>query len=130
MGYNPLHSQTGEKTYKLVAALKGAQTLFGNIQDRAKYQELMDAEQQNNRTNADGSPVYEAEAARIRTELTKVIQPANPLTSGQATIYRVGDEYAVIHSEPPVREPRIFVSVLPGSKAQIEEFRVNNESRS
>jgi hypothetical protein len=38
-------------------------------------------------------------------------------------IYIVGAEYAAIHSEPPIHEDRLFMSLVPGSAAQIAELR-------
>ena len=116
-----------EKTYKLVAALKGAQTLFGKVRDGEVYQQLENAEHENQRKNENDSETFEAEKLRIRYELVKIIEPMNPPASEQATVYRVGDKQAVIHSEPPIAEPRIFVSVLPGSREQIEEWQSRPE---
>jgi len=34
---------------------------------------------------------------------------------------------AAVHSEPPLKEERLFMSVLPGSKAQIKEWESKQE---
>jgi len=50
----------------------------------------------------------------------KVIQ----LQNNQCAIFLVGDRnIAAIHSEPPVTEPRIFISILPGYDYQIDEWK-------
>ena len=33
------------------------------------------------------------------------------------------DKVAAIHSEPPINEKRIFLSILPGHVSEIEELR-------
>jgi hypothetical protein len=38
-------------------------------------------------------------------------------------VYFVGNKDAVVHSEPDITEPRIFIVVLPGSNEQIEEWK-------
>lgn len=49
----------------------------------------------------------------------KIIQ----LKNDQGAIFLVGDiNIAAIHSEPPFSEPRIFLSILPGHKYQIDDW--------
>lgn len=114
---------SSEKTYKLVATLKGAQTLFGRIIDPETYRTLVTQEQENSRANENNREAFEKEDLRIRGEIMKVVVPMAAPSREQATAYLVGDDDAVIHSEPSIKEPRIFISVLPGSKEQIEEWR-------
>lgn len=45
-----------------------------------------------------------------------VVQP------GELARWTVGGGSAIIHSEPAITEPRIFISVLPGTEAQIREL--------
>lgn len=56
----------------------------------------------------------------------QVVQPNDTCKDGEAIIYLIGDKDAAVHSEPPIHAPRIFVSILPGSKRQINEWRVSN----
>jgi hypothetical protein len=119
--------RTEVKTYKLVATLRGDQTLFGKVADQEAYRQLEEAERENRTRNQDDPDALEAEDMRIRKELAHIIEPINAPHTGEATVYLVGDEDAVIHSEPPIREPRIFVSVLPGSREQIGEWRARSE---
>lgn len=45
--------------------------------------------------------------------------------SDQGTVFIVGADNAAVHSEPPINEERLFMSVLPGSKEQIAEWKQN-----
>jgi len=45
------------------------------------------------------------------------------VSKGQAALYRVGEQGKNIHSEPRITEPRIFMSVIVGSEAQIAELK-------
>ena len=42
------------------------------------------------------------------------------LSNNQGLIFVVGRDTALIHSEPPMTDTRIFVSVLPGTESQIK----------
>jgi hypothetical protein len=44
---------------------------------------------------------------------------AEPL---QGAVFIVGSERAAIHSEPPINEERLFLSVLPGTPDQIKQW--------
>lgn len=104
-------SHPGEKQYKLVATLKGAPTLFSFATDMAKVETLMQA------TNEEPFDLT------LRKELAKVVAQKDLGNANQAVIYRVGDSEAVMHSEPHITEPRIFVSVLPGTTEQIRQWQ-------
>jgi hypothetical protein len=41
---------------------------------------------------------------------------------GQGAVFKVGDDYPAVHSEPPIHEERLFISILPGSKVKIQEL--------
>jgi hypothetical protein len=115
---------TANKTYKLVATLKGPRTLFGKVVDPAAYRTLENASSENYLKNFKANRhAFLEEDMRIRKELTKVIEQTGAPTEEQATIYLVGDENGVVHSEPAITEPRIFFSIVAGSKEEIEELR-------
>lgn len=42
----------------------------------------------------------------------------------QGSVFTVGEEMATLHSEPPARSKRLFLSVVPGTAEQIEALRV------
>lgn len=46
-----------------------------------------------------------------------------PAQSG--TLYMVGTKYAAVHSEPPIHEERLFMSIVPGSAADIQALYQN-----
>lgn len=50
------------------------------------------------------------------------------LSNDEGLVFMVGknQEKALIHSEPPMHEDRIFIKVLPGYSYQIEELRTRN----
>ncbi len=43
--------------------------------------------------------------------------------AGQGAVFVVGAANAAVHSEPAIHEERLFMSVVPGTKAQIEDLR-------
>ncbi len=47
--------------------------------------------------------------------------------AGQAVMYRVGEPGKNVHSEPEIKESRIFMSVVVGSEAQIAELKTRFE---
>ncbi len=111
-----------KKRYKLVATLKGPQTLFGEAVDVEAADRLGKEQYDNYLNNEDDLAKLEGEDIRIRTELQKVVEQKDIGGEGKAVIYLVGEKDAVLHSEPDITEPRIFVSVLPGSNEQIAQW--------
>ncbi len=103
------------KKYKLVAAVKGAQTRFGEAIDAQKASDLGREQSENYANRVSRPELFREEDARIRRELANVIQEKKIGTESDAVIYLVGEEDAVLHSEPHITKPRIFFSVLPGS---------------
>lgn len=104
--------------YKAAIALRGPSTLFYNLPQEQR--ELFNHHQKN----------------QDRQALSQMINIANAETSpfGQGAIFVVGDkETAAVHSEPDManmEQPRIFFSVLPGSKTQIlEYYKIQEEAR-
>lgn len=114
-----------EKVYKLVATLKGAHTLFAKKADEEKWNQLMVEHNENYNKNEGNEEEFKKEDLRIRKELMKVVEPMNIVKDGQGVVYLVGNKDAVIHSEPHITEPRIFLAVLPGSKEEIKEWKGN-----
>ena len=96
------------KVYKKVMTIKGPSTRFGRIKDKEKFNALL-------RENPDD--------LQTRRKLDEMIEEMESCKSGESTVYLVGDEDAAVHSEPVTNEPRLFVSVLVGSKAQIEQWK-------
>lgn len=47
----------------------------------------------------------------------------------QGVVFIVGSDHAAVHSEPPIKEERLFLSVLPGTKEQIKEWESSQSSQ-
>src|SRR3989344_2076223 len=93
--------------YKLVATLKGHQTLFAEKIDAEKFGKTLTGE----------------DTIETRKELAKLVKPINIVKDGQGVVYLVGHKDAVIHSEPNITDSRIFIAVLPGSGKQLKEWK-------
>ena len=121
-----------DKVYKMAMTIKGAQTRFGKTDDMEKFQELLKKGSENITTNLiekNDSEKFKEEDIQIRKELNSIVHEMESPKEGEAVIYLVGDENAAIHSEPLIDNPRLFVSVLPGSKEEINEWRERNEKK-
>lgn len=98
--------------YKVVISLKGAGTLFSSVAPSVRrafnaLQKLEDTE----------------ETRQQRARLLAPHSPSSPFVWGQGSIFIVGSPTnAAIHSEPPIKEERLFMSVLPGTKSQIGDL--------
>lgn len=102
---------------KVAVTLKGPTTLFSRVPGewRAAFLECAHRYQH--------APM----ALEGRTELAKIVSASGGSeTAGemQGTIFVVGDcDRAAIHSEPAMQSERLFLSILPGSRAQIRELQ-------
>jgi len=114
---------------KFVTTLKGDFTLFGEVRDSERFKALQDEEMRAWSYYQSDRPAFDREMMRIRRELAGIVDRQDIGDVGKGVLYRVGDSAAAFHSEPPIRFPRIFHSVLPGSRAQIEEWRVRGSTR-
>ncbi|MDB5491106.1 MAG: hypothetical protein JWO78_955 [Micavibrio sp.] len=109
--YEPTEN-TSQK--KIALTLKGPKTLLNNLPDslREVFHKLLRS--------------FQSDTTENRRTLEKLVNPADtqiPLP-GQGTIFTVGDiEHSAVHSEPPIDSERLFMSVVPGTRAQIEELR-------
>lgn len=100
--YSP---QEGEQ-HKIAITLKGPATLFAQLpqENRIVFNRLQLADNQ---------------------EDIDILMKSVPISTAkpyEGTIFIVGAEYAAIHSEPNINEPRLFLSVLPGNAAQIAQW--------
>ncbi|MDX1921611.1 MAG: hypothetical protein SFW65_00590 [Alphaproteobacteria bacterium] len=102
--------------YKAAIALKGPGTLFASLNDewRSAFLECM---MQHNPSN----PLDD------RIKLAKMIAEQGQVTmtgERQGAVFAVGDRKAsTIHSEPPVNAPRLFLSIVPGTRDQIAALK-------
>lgn len=101
--------------YKFALALKGAPTLFYRlpVSERDAFTTV-----QRKGTEENG---YNRQAlADLLGRSPEALSIARP---NQGAIFIVGSDNAAVHSEPPIHEERLFISILPGSKAQIKEWK-------
>lgn len=103
-----------EDQFKAAISLKGNPTLFINAQKSLREEFSQCA-----------ARVACSNPAEIRPIMNAFIQDraADSMQSHRSVIFNVGRQDAAIHSEPPIQQDRIFMSVLPGSKKQIEQLR-------
>jgi hypothetical protein len=97
---------------KFVMVLKGPGTLFCNP-DKKTREEFFNA-------------VLHTREIEERIKLQNILkkQKIIQLQNNQGAIFLVGDrKISAIHSEPPITEPRIFISILPGYDYQIDELK-------
>lgn len=59
-----------------------------------------------------------------REELAKLLTVCAPQTAhfGQGSIFISGIDYATVHSEPPIHEDRLFMSIFPTSFSKMPEI--------
>ena len=108
------YTETETDQKKIATTLKGPSTLLNDLPDglRSAFHEKL-------RSSYDDTP-------EERHAINTLIDPKNTQRAGhgQATIFIVGSEdRAAVHSEPAISTERIFLSILPGSHAQIKELR-------
>lgn len=122
--------------YKIVTTLKGDSTLFYPVDDKAREEfNAIHTNNLNSIRNQDGSVEYE-KLLRVSEENRKVLASkldlANAISNqeGQAAIFVVGSDFAAIHSEPAIKSPRLFLSILPATKEEAEELRVRYKAES
>jgi hypothetical protein len=96
--------------YKIAIALKGPSTLFYNLSydQRDQFQSLQ----------------FNPENREI---IAKMLGTTNlaPIDSEKGVIFIVGSNNPAIHSEPAIKEERLFLSVVPGNKLEIAELYNN-----
>jgi hypothetical protein len=96
--------------YKFAFTLKGPGTKFYKLpkQMRGEFDALQEEENR------------QALASKL-TDPQLLMQSK----TGEGAVFVVGSDDAAVHSEPPIKEKRLFMSILPGSKEQIAEWKKN-----
>ncbi|MBY0272199.1 MAG: hypothetical protein K2X02_02115 [Alphaproteobacteria bacterium] len=100
--------------YKFALTLKGSPTLFYRLPDnkREEFYALRGKGTEQNDYNRQA-------LADMLGQFKEAISIAHPY---QGAVFIVGPNNAAVHSEPPIKEERLFISILPGSKTQIKEW--------
>lgn len=98
---------------KLVVSLKGSGTLFNPAtpEKRERYLALSEIPH----TDPDRESKIAGGLGMAGVEQAE---------TGDVHMFLVGPRCGAIHSEPPIHEQRIFMSLVPGSPAQIESLRL------
>lgn len=116
---------------KVAITLKGPRTLFFNASDEQK--KIMTKLESEPPKIVGGKIDMQAlmqHTNYVREELNKVFDPAMAVCAelGQGSIFITGSQNAAVHSEPDITTPRLFMSILPGSKNQIQEVLQRQEN--
>ncbi len=115
---------------KVATALKGPGTLFCKVSEdvRAKIDQIQ-SEPFRGLTEKEVKSLTKAEleamTKRSRMKLAELLEnhPIVQLPAGEGMLWIVGDQHlAAVHSEPPIHEDRLFISILPGTHDQIKEL--------
>ena len=117
------------ETYKLVMTLKGAQTRFAGTINEERFNQLDLETAKNNSLVRENEEKFKKEDIRLRKELDLVVKEIEPCKEGQAAVFLGQRNHGKIHSEPHILEPRIFMSVIPASREQIDELRKRWEDK-
>jgi len=117
----------GEKTYKFVACLKGPSTLLVSDKDmieKFRINYAIELEKLRNIKFDTKQDKYKYMNGEMRANIAKVIgSEYHSVPNNYGLIFLVGDRDAVIHSEPNMTTERIFISILPGTQKQIDEWK-------
>lgn len=100
--------------YKFALTLKGESTLFYRLPatERDAFSALQRKGTEQNQYNRHAL----ADLLGRSPEALSITKP------NQGAVFIVGSDIAAVHSEPPIHEERLFLSVLPGSREQIKEW--------
>lgn len=100
--------------YKFAVTLKGPSTLFYRLPDNRREEFYVlwrkGTEQNDYNRQAFADMLGQSKEAISIAQLY------------QGVVFIVGSHNAAVHSEPPIKEERLFISILPGSKTQIKEW--------
>ncbi len=103
---------TGDQR-KAAVSLKGSATLLNDLP-----LSRMEAFNAASRGNPNDDTEKRLAVAAVLDD-AQTVQPRK----GQGVVFIAGSTRGAVHSEPAMNEPRLFLSVLPGTKEQIEELR-------
>lgn len=96
------------KVYKTVAAIKGASTRFGETRHLELFDELSLLENME-KHGTDRN-------IQIRKEIDTLIEPYATIDGVTPCSYLASGIDSVIHSEPDMKEDRVFISVIAGTQ--------------
>jgi hypothetical protein len=121
--------------YKLAYIFQGAPTLLLEVPDDVKAEMLsiqsksgVTSAQVKNLSRKELDDLMYASKVKLAALLAQYTPSQVPADSG--IIFITGDrdrKRAAIHSEPPMHENRLFMSIVPGSFQQIEQWRARSQ---
>lgn len=118
-------SDNAGNQYKFAITLKGASTLFYPLP--AAMRDDFYAVQSSAQVTSDFDENVDKEAFKralsvSRQKLNTMLDMSFSITAdfGQGVVFAVGSQFAAVHSEPPIKAPRLLLSIVPGTSAQIE----------
>jgi hypothetical protein len=101
--------------HKVAFALKGATTFFAHVNGNDRREFNLIARRASITDAAERRLAIAKFVKTLRTEMTPV---------GHGSVFEVGSETrSGVHSEPPIHASRLFMSLLPGTSAQIAQLR-------
>jgi hypothetical protein len=127
--------ETPEKQMKLVFCFRGESTYLASVSDDAERERFARTFAELNalyvpaETDGKWRIVITPEIIAKQAELNAIIPASSivvPETAKQGAVFAVGSEREQYHSEPPMREPRLFAFVVPGTEEEVESMRVRN----
>ena len=105
----------------MVWAVKGSQTRFGVTENLTEFSRFTALEIQ----AGHGTD----ENIRIRKELDQIVNEIKIPEKEAAMLYRSAGENPVVHSEPHMGENRLFLGIVPGTKAEINEWHERKKQK-
>ncbi len=112
------HKRPCDNQYRFAIALKGASTMLYRLPDDKKEEFFGLYSKKNDMDRRQELAAFLGDAGAI-----SFAQP------NQGAIFLMGSPAeAAIHSEPAIKEPRLFLGIIPGSKAEIENWNQQHSS--
>jgi len=108
---------------KFVTVLRGSGTLLVSAtkKEKEEYNRIM--RENAPKTQEEAMKFYQDEHKQmeLRLKTNKVFEnkKVKQLKNDEGLIFIVGNDKALVHSEPPMNSPRMFISILPGTATQI-----------
>lgn len=115
---------------KFITALRGLGTLFIQNQNKAlkifnkiDKERIYEMDQETNfekkmKIDEQYMPIFEKELEQFEK---------SQLNNNQGLLFMKNNNKRLIHSEPSIDESRIFISIVPGTKENIEEIKKNKK---
>ena len=130
-----IYDGPNHRCYKLVYVFQGAPTLLLEVPEDVRA-EMLSVQSKSGVTSAQIKNLSRKELDDVmyssRLKLAALLAQYTPsqVPAASGIIFITGDanrKTAAIHSEPPMHENRLFMSIVPGSREQIEQWRARSQ---